>query len=271
MSNNNNPYDLDQEQVRDKGTDNGVVRATVLDTMPETHTVRVNPRGDNAPVIAPVLTPTYGSQTLPQAGERVMLLYVAENTPICLGSIYLLDGVQPPNGENGDLILGNDSGSAMTVHEDGRISLITDEKQPIDIDNQSASVYLGTDYSVPDNGYTKVPFDVVKSDAEELFRPDTHDFQTSVYGLYGISASVEIPSAGQNNSYTLAIFVNNEEKKRVTRQSAVNAPLSVQVTASEYLDTGDIIDIRIENNSSSNKTITGSDLTTDFNIRREGI
>jgi hypothetical protein len=125
MSNNNNPYDLDEEQVRDKGTDNGVVRATVLDTLPETHAVRVNPRGDNAPVVAPVLTPTYGSQTLPDAGERVMLLYVAENTPICLGSIYLLDGEQPPNDKGGDLRIGNGE-EFIRFNEDGGIDSSTD-------------------------------------------------------------------------------------------------------------------------------------------------
>lgn len=121
MSNNSNPFDIDGEQVRNKSISNYVVKATVLDVLPDIHAVRVNPRGGDSPFVAPVLTPRYGSQVLPDKNERVTLLYVAENTAICLGSIYLLDGVNPPSEDSGDIIIGNESGAYVTITDGGDV------------------------------------------------------------------------------------------------------------------------------------------------------
>lgn len=121
MSNNKNAYDLDGDQVKNKTWKNDVVRATVLDVFPNRHAVRVNPRGDNSPVMAPVLTPMYGSTMLPDEGSRVTLLYIASNVPIVLGGIYLTDGEQPPDLEVGDIRLGNGTGAHVTVKGNGDV------------------------------------------------------------------------------------------------------------------------------------------------------
>lgn len=271
MGNNSNPHKLDADRVRREGIDSYVSRATVLDRLPSIHSVRVNPRDENSPFVAPVLTPNTNSYALPSEGSRVMLLYITDGQPIVLGGIYLLDGDSPPDTADDDYVIGNESGSSMTVHEDGHISLVTEGVEKVDIDHQSASVFLDTDQIVSSNGYTKIEFDSIEDDKEGLFRPDTYDIQTRSEGLHKVSASIEIPAAGQNNSYSLAIFVNGVENKRVTRQSAINEPLSLQVITQVRLDANDVIDIRLSNNSGSDKTVLGSGVTTEFDVQRAGI
>jgi len=271
MSNNSNPYSLDGEQVRDKGTDNGVVRATVIDTLPEIHSVRVNPRGDNAPTLAPVLTPLYGSHMLPQEEERVILLYIAENTPICLGSIYLLDGVTPPDVDSGDILFGNHSGSGVTVKDDGTIRIITEGDKPVNIDVQAAAVNKNTAQTIPNNDtWYKVEWDQVEFDSDGLFN-DGNDSITARYGgLYTITASVSYPNPAQNNRYGIGIFVNDELIQRVTQQSSLSVEMTIDVTTQELLSAGDEIDIRVRHNSGSDKNILGSPVTDEFTISREG-
>jgi hypothetical protein len=272
MSNNSNPYDLDSDEVKNKTWDNDVVRADVLDVLPDAHAVRVNPRGDNSPIVAPVLTPMYGTHALPQEGERVTLLYITENVPIVLGAIYLSDTEQPPSAAVGDYVIGNSTGSHVTVHEDGHISIITDADQRVDVDHQSASIYLANDYSAPSGGtYTKVPFDTAESDEENLFDAANNSVVAKADGLYRLTASVELPSPAQNNAYQLALFVDGVEEKRVSRQSAVNEPLSIQITTMEELEVGSEVDVRISNDSGQNRTVLGSDKTTEFDVRRAGI
>jgi len=272
MSNNSNPFDLDGNQVRSKTWENDVVRATVIDVLPEIHAVRVNPRGDNAPIVAPVLTPTYGMHVLPSEKERVTLLYITENVPVAIGGVYLADGPNPPEADENDVVFGNSTGSEITVHEDGHISVTTEGTQRVDIDHQSAAIYLGTDYSAPSGGtYNKIPFDSVEGNDENLFRPSTNDIQVKADGLHRLTASVELPTPGQNNAYRLAIYVNGTEEKRVSRQSAVNEPMSIQVTTMERLDDGDVVDVRIANESGTSRTVLGSDKTTEFDVRRAGI
>jgi len=143
MSNNSNPYDIDSRQVRDKGYTNYVERATVLDVLPEIHSVRVNIRNNNAPIVAPVLTATYGSQTLPKEGERVTLLYITDNTPIVLGSIYLLDGQNPPNADPNDIVIGNDAGY-IAIREDGTVETSGSFSSYSDEDAQDATASMVT-------------------------------------------------------------------------------------------------------------------------------
>jgi len=273
MSNNSNPHDVDGEQVRNKSRDNDVVRATVIDVIPDIHSVRVNPRGDNAPTVAPVLTPMYGMQMLPQEKERVTLLYITENVPVVIGGVYLADGPNPPQADEGDAVFGNESGSAVTVHEDGHISVVTEGRQAVDIDHQSASVSLeGANQTIAAGDTDIIQFDTVEEDLEDIWNLD-NDYKMTARadGLHRLTASVALPSPGQNNIYEIRIFVNNVEEKRVTRQSAVNEEMSLQVTTMERLETGDKVDIRVTNNSGASREILADDITTEFDFRRAGI
>lgn len=136
MSNNSNPFDLDGNQVRNKTWENDVVRATVIDVLPDIHSVRVNPRGDNAPIVAPVLTPTYGMHVLPSEKERVTLLYITENVPIVIGGVYLADGLNPPEAEKNDVVIGNGSGSTITIEDGGDIRINSSDDSSVYIDGQ---------------------------------------------------------------------------------------------------------------------------------------
>lgn len=272
MSNNSNPYDVDGEQVRGKSRDNGVVRATVLDVLPDLHAVRVNPRGDNAPFVAPVHTPMYGMHMLPREGERVTVLYITENTPIVLGGIYLLDGQEPPQADVGDAVFGNGTGSEVTVHDDGHISIITEGNERIDIDHQSASVSLeGADQTIGSGDTDIIEFDTVEEDPENLWDQPNYQMVAKADGLHRLTASIAIPSPGQNNQYEIRIFVNSTEEKRVSRQSSTNEEMSLQVTTMERLETGDAVDIRVTNGSGSSSDVLADDVTTEFDFRRSGI
>lgn len=272
MSNNSNPFDLDHEQVRNKGTDNDVVRATVLDVLPDIHSVRVNPRGDNAPVVAPVLTPKYGMHVLPGEGERVTLLYITENVPVVVGGVYLADGQDPPEAEEGDVIFGNGTGSEITIHQDGHITIETSQRERIDIDNQSAAAYLDTDQAIAgDENYHIVEFDTEEDDTEELFDPTTHSYTLMHGGRYEVNTTIEIPLPGQNNRYTLGIFVNDTLAKRKSRQSVVNEPLSLDCEMNQRLDPEDEIDVRLLHDRGSDSTVAGTQVSNGFNIERKGI
>jgi len=272
MTNNRNPNALKKREVQQKSQDLDVVRATVLDTIPEIHSVRVNPRGDSAPFVAPVVAPMYGSQTLPDVGERVMVLFLTATSGIVLGSVYLLDGEDPPNKNGGDLVFGNDTGSHVTIHEDGHISVITEGTQRVDVDHQAASAYLDTNYSLPSGGtYNKVPFDTIEDDPEGLFNTANNSIEVLSEGLYHISASTELATPKQNNQYQIAIFINGVERKRISKQSAVNEPLSLQVQTQVNIDAESVIDIRMSNNSGTSRIVLGSPVTTEFNVRRAGV
>lgn len=134
MSNNSNPQDVDSRQVKQKGYSNFVERATVVDVLPEIHSVRVNIRNNNAPIVAPVLTPTYGCQFLPKEGERVTLLYITDNIPLALGGVYLLDGEAPPNKAAGDIVLGNGSGGSITITDSGDVKIESSDDGDVYID-----------------------------------------------------------------------------------------------------------------------------------------
>jgi len=271
MSNNSNPYDLDGGQIRSILSE-AVDRATVLDVIPEAHAVRVNPRGDNSPLVAPVVTPMYGSVTLPRKGSRVTLVYITDNVPICVGGIYLADGEEPPTAEDGDIILGNGTGSQIRIADDGHISIITDGDERVDVDNQSASVYLSDTQTIPSQSEpTKVEFNTVEEDREGLWDQDNHQMVVKADGLHKINTSVAILSAGQNNLYEISVFVNDTEVDKMYRQSATNEPLSLHASTSERLEAGDTVDVRVKNQSGSGRDIEGDSVTTEFDIRRTGI
>jgi hypothetical protein len=240
------------------------------------HSVRIRVYGDESTYLAPVLMPMPGCVWIPDEGTDVAVMFNQADKPWVIGSWYALDRVEDddvdlPDYEPGDLRLGNSTGSSVTVHHDGHISLITDDTERVDIDNQSAAVYLSTDYSASSNGYTKIPFDAVEEDREGLFRPATNDIQIHANGLHRITTSVEVPTPGQNNTYSLGIFVNGTIEKRISRQSSVNEQMSIQVTTEQRLETDDIVDVRFRNESGQARTVRGSQVTTDFSIRRAGI
>jgi len=241
------------------------------------HTVKIRVYGDQAPYIAPVLTPVIGSVWIPKEGQDVAVIFGDSNKPWVIGAWYPLDRVEDgeidlPDYEEGDVRLGNESGSGVTVHNDGHISIMTDGTERVDIDHQSASIFLNTNYSLPgDNSYYKIPFNMIEDDKEQLFNASNNSIVTKADGLHRISASMEVPTPGQNNEYSIAVFVNGTERKRVSNQSAVNEPLSIQVQTQIRLDPEDEIDIRAKNNSGTNRTVLGSPVTTEFNVRRAGI
>lgn len=271
MSNNKNPYDLDGNQVRGKGTDNDVVRATVLDTLPNNHAVRVNPRGDNGPFVAPVLTPTYGMHTLPDEGERVTVLYIAENVPIVLGAVYLADGEAPPDVVDGDIVFGNGTGSGVRIRKDGSIIIETIGNKPVGIDVQTATIGLETPQTISNSmAWNKVEWDNIEDDNDNLVNIENHSITARYGGLYQVNSSVEFPNPGQNNRYDIGIFINDDLVKRNSQQSAVNIGNSLSVQTDILLNDGDVIDIRVRHDGDGGRDLNGSPVTDEFSINRTG-
>ena len=269
--NNNNPNALDTDQVRNKTWDEAVQRATVLDVFPDAHAIRVNVRGEDNPIVCPVLSPNYGSVLLPSVGSRVTLLYITENTPVAIGNVYLADKQSPPSADIGDVVLGNDSGSSVTINNDGSIDITTADRQPVNIDFQTATVYLNNDQDVAAGDTSIVQYDTIEQDTESLFDAANHAYVVRHSGLYEIRGAIEIESAGQNNLYQLAIYTNETLTHRITKQSTVNAPMSLSVSEMVQLEEGDEIDIRLFNDSGQTRTIAGNQETNTFDIQRVGI
>jgi uncharacterized protein involved in type VI secretion and phage assembly len=241
------------------------------------HTVRIRVYGDQATYIAPVITPMFGSVWVPKEGEDVAVIFGNSDKPWVIGAWYPLDRVEDgnvdlPEYEAGDMRVGNESGSHVTVHNDGHITVQTPGTEKIDIDTQSAATYLDTDQSVPgDSNYYIVEFDMEEYDQQDLFDTTTHEYTLLHNGRYELNATVEIPSPGQNNLYTLAIFRNDTLEKRKSRQSVVNEPLSVDVELNRRMDEGDVLDCRLLQDSGSAKTIGGNRVSNNFDLQREGI
>ena len=276
-----NPYTRDDGHTK-RDVAMPVQKAKVMSSSPHPdedgfHTVRIRVYGDQATFVAPVITPMFGSVWVPKQGQDVSVIFSDNNKPWIVGAWYPLDRVEDgevdlPEYVPGDIRLGNESGSHVTIHDDGHITIQTDGFERIDIDHQSAATYLGTDQSIPgDSTYYIVEFDTEEDDPEDLFDTTTHSYTVRHSGRYRATATIEIAAAGQNNLYTLALFRNGSLAKRKSRQSAVNEPLSLDVDFERRLDEGDEIDVRLLQNSGSNKTINGLQETTTFNIKREGI
>jgi len=241
------------------------------------HTVKIRVYGDQAPYIAPVLTPVPGSVWIPEEGTDVAVIFGDSNKPWVIGSWYALDRVEDgevdlPDYEEGDLRLGNDTGSHTTVHNDGHITIQTGGFERIDIDTQSAAVYMGTDQAIPgDSTYHIVQFDSEEDNTAALFDPTAYSYTLMHDGRYEVNATVAIPLPGQNVRYTLGIFVNGSLAKRKSRQSAVNEPLSLDCELNQRLDTEDEIDVRLLHDRGSNSTVEGLQVSNGFNIERKGI
>lgn len=241
------------------------------------HSVTIRVYGDDSPYVAPVITPMFGSVWVPKEGQDVAVIFGNNDKPWVIGAWYPVDRVEGddvdlPDYQAGDIRLGNETGSHFTVHSDGHITIQTDGFERIDIDHQSATTYLEIDQSVPgDSTYYIVEFDTEEDDPQDLFDTTTHSYIVRHNGRYEASATIEIAAAGQNNLYTLALFRNGSMVKRKSRQSVVNEPLSLNIDFERRLDEGDEIDVRLLQDSGSNKTINGLQESTSFNIKREGI
>lgn len=283
----NQMKETDEEQVR-KAVPMPVQKAKVIQVPDHSHEegeargyhqVYVKLYYDQSQERATVLTGKQGDVSLPEEGEDVYVLFGAADKPLVLGSFYPVDDEYgDPNLENvpeyseGDRIIGNGSGSYFGIRDDGSIEILTEGTKPVNIHFQASVTYLGTDQTVAgDDTYYIVQYDTKESDPEDLFDTSTHEFTPRHDGWYEAEASCEIPAAGQNNRYTLAIFVNGTLEKRKSRQSAVNQELSLDVKLNKELEADDVVDARIKQDSGSSKTIAGLSETTEFTIERKGI
>lgn len=241
------------------------------------HTVKIRVYGDDAPYVAPVIAPMHGSVWVPKEGQDVAVVFGNSDKPFVIGAWYAIDRIEDgsvtlPSYEPGDIRLGNDSGSHVTVANDGSIKMSTGEFEPIDIDHQSGSVRMSTDQTIPgDDTYQIVDFDTEQDDPEELFNTTTHAFTVRHFGQHRVEATIEIESAGQNNRYTAALFADGTLVKRKNRQSAVNEPLSISVSTTRRFDDDTDIDVRVRQNSGADKTINSNNVATEFTIERHGI
>lgn len=258
-----------------------ITKAKVVESAPHNdaseawHQVRVRPYGESSPTIATVLSSGRGTVNPPVSGDDVAVGYGPDGRAYVIGYWYRngRDAVAPPDYAVGDHIIGSpNSNSYIAIRRDGHIDIITEGNKRVDIDNQSAAAYLTTDFSAPSQtAYSKIPFATVEYNKEGLFDTTTHDMTVHADGLHRIDASVEIAEAGQNNVYQLAIFKNGSIEKRKSRQSSVNEPLSIDIGTTSNLDKGDIIDVRLKQQTGSAKTVQGLRETTEFTIRRNGI
>jgi len=276
-----NPYTADAQHTS-KDVQMPITKARVLDAKGMNdgegfHTVQIRVYGDDPSYLAPVLTPMAGSVWVPPEGSDVAVLFTQQEKPWVIGSWYALDRVESgdqllPEYDVGDIRLGNQSGSHTTVHRDGHISMGTSGQQPIDIDTQSAVVNRDTDQTVSGgNTYNTIQWNSIESDTEGLYNATDYAYHLLHDGKYNISATLEIEAAGQNNLYTLALLRNGEVVKRLTRQSSVNAPLSLNISMTRNLSANDEITVALRQDSGSDKTVNGNPITNDFVLNREGI
>jgi hypothetical protein len=131
MARNNpsNPHTRESEHTA-KDVQQAITKARVKDVNTSAeggvHTVRVQPYGTNSSFIAPVLMPVQGCVWLPEQGTDVAVMFTKENKPWVIGSWYASDrinagNVELPDYEEGDLRLGNSTGSHVTIKSDGDI------------------------------------------------------------------------------------------------------------------------------------------------------
>lgn len=273
-----NPYTRDRNHTS-KDIQMPISKARVVDARCDDcnglHTVRIRVYGDGTSYLAPVLTPMIGSVWIPSKGDDVAVLFTQSDKPWVIGSWYALDRVEDgdvdlPSYEVGDIRLGNHSGSHVTVHEDGRISIRTAEQQRVDIDSQTASIEKTTDQIISgDDTFEIIEYNSEKYDDVDLYNIDT--FTLKADGSYNITASCLFPNAGQNNTYNIGLFVNDELVKRKARQSVVKEELSLDISYNGKLSDGDTVTARVRQDSGSDKTLLGDPRTNDFTVRRDGI
>lgn len=245
------------------------------------HTATIRVYGDPSPYQATVVTPSRGDVNVPVEGEDVAVAFGPSGQPYIVGSWYAADKVSDgrvnlPDYEPGERIIGTPHNSSyIKIEKSGRIEMVTDGFQPVDIDHQSSSAYLDTDQSFTTTDPIQVEFDTENNDPEDLFDPNTHEMTLRHDGSYNVKSTVEIVSAGQENLYTLYIYRNGSPIKHKNRQSSVNEPLSVDIDTDRRLDADDTLAIYIEKTGGTQRTLNGAnggeDIACEFNIKRTGI
>lgn len=274
-----NPFSRD-ETATQADVQQPIQRARVIDVdkHPDTgyHKVDVVTHTEASPYTAHVLAPVIGCVWVPKEGQDVQVMFDAAEQPWVLGAWYPRDRVDEgsfielPDYEPGDIRLGNDSGSHVTVYDDGVIDIKTDGQQEVNIDHQTALLHLSSDYTITTtDNYEQLPFDLIDDDGEGL--KDGNGFTVKAGGFHRIQLDIEIEAGGQGNLYTAAVFVNGVEEKRKIIQSTQNAPVSVDVNTLKDLNKGDTVTAQVKKDGSSDRIVTSNQAATAFHIQRSGI
>lgn len=280
-SNPTNPYSTDPSSTaKDVSPPIAKGRVENVKGMPDNggyHTVRVRLYRNNNTFIAPVLTPMLGSVWIPRRKSDVAVMFSKSGKPWVIGAWYAPDRVERgnidiPDYDPGDIRVGNESGSHMTVNNDGSIHIETADKQAVNISKQTAIAYLNSSQSIAgDDNYYQVNFDTEEDNKADLFDPTTGTITLLHGGEYTIEAEITFLTPGQNNRYTIAVFVDGTIIKRRAVQSSVNNEISPTISAHRRFDGGEEIDIRIRQNSGSPHDIEGAQESNHFTIKRDGI
>lgn len=278
-----NPHKQTDEQVR-HAVQPPVAKAEVVQARPHDrddpnqkgyHTARIRVYGEESTQLAPVLTSMVGDAYVPTVNSDVAVMYGPNEKPWIVGSWYPVDeDREPPNYQPGERIIGHpDTGSYFKIAKDGHLEIITEGRQRVDVDHQTSSVNLNDSNQTIASGDTDIiEFDTVEEDAEKLWNQNGNFKMTArADGLHRLIASATLPNPGQNNVYSISIYVNDIEEKRISRQSAINEEMSLQVSTMERLEEGDEVDIRVTNESNASRVVLADDSTTEFDFRRAGI
>jgi len=282
MAKNNpiNPESRDENRTK-ADIPRGLTKARVLSTPSHPdelgyHTVTVQVYNSGEVFDANVLMPMAGCVWVPSEGNDVQVLFNEGGSPWVIGSWYAKNRVQDGDVElfdyeDGTIRLGNETGSRIEVRPNGDIELITTGNRPVGIDVQSASVQSSTPQTISgDDVWEKVAWDVVEDDQDNLFQSADNSLLARFGGLYHIHGSVSWPNPKQSNKYEIGIFVNDVLQKYTVRQSANNIEMTTQVHTDELLESGDVIDIRVRQDSGSGKDTNGSEVTDEFTVNRTG-
>lgn len=272
-----NPADINKGEIRSvapKAFEKARVLA-VQDSTEGIHTATIKLYSSGSQTTAPVLTSAFGDVSLPSVNTDVMVLFGENDEELIIGSWYPADRIARgeiniPDYNAGDRVVGNGSGSYLRIHDDGTIDLRTVGTKPLNTDHQSFSVYRSGGQTIPANAESRVEFNAVSHNEEEIY--DTTSFEATMLndGEYEIKSTVEVDDAGQNNLYTLRIYNSGTVIKRFYKQSATNEPLTLRVSTNEMINAGDTIYVTLENKSGSQRTVNGGQAGTEFDLVRIG-
>jgi hypothetical protein len=107
------------------------------------HTVKIRVYGspEEQTFRAPVIVPHKGDVTVPERGDDVLVMFGPNDKPWVVGYWYAIDraqdngsGVEVPDYEEGDRIIGNGSGSHIVIESDGDIRINTNSDGDVYID-----------------------------------------------------------------------------------------------------------------------------------------
>ena len=137
-----NPYSSDANHTS-KEVQMPISKARVVDVKDSVdngfHTVRIKVYGDGTSYVAPVITPVIGSVVVPKKGDDVAVVFDSADDAWVIGSWYAVDRVDNddinlPEYEEGDVRIGNDSGSHITIKNNGDILIDSNNNSDVIID-----------------------------------------------------------------------------------------------------------------------------------------